>query len=221
MKTRKMNLTGCVPGQTRELNLIEVRSISVKEGCRPGVYVIIGDNNKIIYVGSSIEVRNRCDSHISYFNNNRQAKNLQALYDNRKGDFSYWIVEFCEKQELYIKEKELIDFIGLHRLANKTGIVKINKIERNEEEAKRIGNIRSDANFKANARKVEIAREIYWLKLYAKDKVSVDDVVAIYGLKSKNNYHGVGKHKYSYLKPENAKKPSWFDYVDNLGLFAM
>jgi predicted GIY-YIG superfamily endonuclease len=75
-----------------------------------GIYQILSKNGKR-YIGSSIDVKRRINEHQKELIENRHANAHLQNHANKYGisDLCFKIIEFCEKQELIIREQLHID----------------------------------------------------------------------------------------------------------------
>lgn len=77
----------------------------------PAIYLIKCLVNNKIYIGSSVNLRNRINRHYNdLINNKHSSKHLQNAF-NLHGDenFIVEVLEFCDREELLLKEQHFLD----------------------------------------------------------------------------------------------------------------
>lgn len=72
-----------------------------------GVYGIYRNDGRKIYIGSSINVRDRIRTHISSLENNNHY-NSELQKDYTENEWSFFILELCEEKDLLEKENAII-----------------------------------------------------------------------------------------------------------------
>jgi group I intron endonuclease len=76
-----------------------------------GIYKLVHTNTKKYYIGSSVNIQQRYNSHLSYLRNTKHSKSLQELYD-QDPNFELVVLEECRKCDLGKKEvKYLKQFV--------------------------------------------------------------------------------------------------------------
>ena len=80
---------------------------------KSGIYSLINLENGKRYIGSSKNLYNRLNDHLSLLRNNRSHnKHLQSSWNkNGEENFIYSILELCEEQIRFEREQYYIDFI--------------------------------------------------------------------------------------------------------------
>ena len=77
-----------------------------------GIYQILNLINKKFYIGSAVDFYERYHSHLHYLNsNNHHNEHLQRAYNKYGADaFEFQVLEYCEKDQLRLKEQAWIDW---------------------------------------------------------------------------------------------------------------
>jgi len=86
-------------------------SFELNEKC--GIYKIFNKNNNKFYIGSSKNIYDRLHLHFFKLKNQRHGnKHLQSSYNKyNKESFDYEILEFCNKEEQFIREQYYISLL--------------------------------------------------------------------------------------------------------------
>lgn len=88
----------------------------IKKYC--GVYAIVNQNNKKIYVGSSSHMYHRIRTHVSHLSKGSHYNSSWQEDYNKKHTFKYYIVCNCPEGEELAKEKEVLNSYSMGRLYN-------------------------------------------------------------------------------------------------------
>lgn len=75
-----------------------------------GIYFIINILNDKFYIGSTINLRKRRNSHFSDLNNNKHSnKHLQNAFNLEKENFKFVVIEYCNNDLLEQREQYYLD----------------------------------------------------------------------------------------------------------------
>ena len=84
---------------------------------KAGIYCIKNLVNNKIYVGKAINIYGRITQHINYLNNKSLNENrylINSWHKYGRDNFSYYVLEYLEKDENLLKERELYWFNTLN-----------------------------------------------------------------------------------------------------------
>ena len=90
---------------------------------KSGIYKIVSKINNKFYIGSASDINKRWKRHIRDLKNKRHInQHLQRCYDKYGEDnFSFEIVEICNKEELLIKEQYYLDSLKAYEVGFNIG----------------------------------------------------------------------------------------------------
>ncbi len=79
-----------------------------------GIYKIVNNINNKIYIGSAINLSRRFKEHIRTLKSNKHHNKKMQNSWNKHGEnnFSFVIIEYCEKEKLILREQHYIDEIN-------------------------------------------------------------------------------------------------------------
>lgn len=86
-----------------------------------GIYAIINKTNNKMYIGKSINIYERIRQHINYLNKKSKNENRYLIHSWKKygrENFEYKVLEYTEKNDIILKEKELY-YINLYNTLNR------------------------------------------------------------------------------------------------------
>lgn len=92
-----------------------------------GIYIIKNKINEKVYVGSSINLKNRKRSHFIQLKNNKHInQHLQNAWNKYGVDgFSFEIVEFCERE--FLREREIYNIEKFNSIINGYNIMEVDE----------------------------------------------------------------------------------------------
>ena len=121
-------------------------------GC--GIYKITNETDNKVYVGSSLNIKNREYKHFwLLFNNKHDNSYLQNSFNkNGKSKFKFEILEFCNPSELISRENYYIDLLKSNSPEFGYNLAKVNEFRRNtynDEVKKKLSkyNLQKNSNF--------------------------------------------------------------------------
>lgn len=166
---------------------------------KSGIYKIVNNINSKCYIGSSIDIEKRIKNHFRFLkNSNHHNQHLQAAF-NKYGEenFTYSIIEFCEKDILF--ERELHHMLIYKSLESKYGyniaIPKVNDVY---------------SQFNANS--------IYGICIESnkilKDFNSINEAARFYGIHKSGIQEVLNNENRSYLNMRLISKNKYDKYKD-------
>jgi group I intron endonuclease len=91
---------------------------------KSGIYIIRNLINNKMYVGKSINIYNRISQHFTLLNTDSRDENIHLRNSWKKygkNNFDYFVIEYCDPEELILQEKELFWIKQLRTLDRKHG----------------------------------------------------------------------------------------------------
>jgi hypothetical protein len=124
-----------------------------------GVYLIKNNVNGKVYIGSSINVKNRIYKHKWLLKNNKHDNGyLQKSFNKYGGDaFEYLVLEYCDINDLIITENKLITEYNSTNSEYGYNLATVNEFRRNNFNIKvKINNSKYNLNYYGNFKKFSL-----------------------------------------------------------------